>query len=77
MVDGAGNAEITGGVVSTTLMTWEAVDTLPHASVAVHVLVIVYAPGQLPGIVTSAKVKVGVPQLSVAVGVVHVGVSEH
>ena len=51
--------------------------TLPHASVAVHVLVILYEPGQLPGIVTSAKVNVGVPQLSVAVGVVHVGVPEH
>jgi len=51
--------------------------TLPHASVAVHVLVILYDPGQLPGIVTSANVRVGVVQLSVAVGVVHDGVPEH
>jgi hypothetical protein len=50
---------------------------LPHPSFAVHVLVIEYALGQLPGVVTSANVKVGVPQLSVAVGVVHVGVPEH
>jgi hypothetical protein len=33
--------------------------------------------GQLPGVVTVVKVKVGVEQLSVAVGVVHVGVTEH
>jgi hypothetical protein len=34
-------------------------------------------PGHDPGVVTSAKVSVGVPQLSVAVGVVHVGVPVH
>jgi hypothetical protein len=39
--------------------------------------VIEYSLGQLPGVVTSAKVNVGVPQLSVAVGVTHVGVPEH
>ena len=50
---------------------------MPHASVAVHVLVILYEPGQPPGVVTSANVNVGVPQLSVAVGVVHDGVPEH
>ena len=77
MVDGAGNAEITGGVVSITLNVCEAFVTLPQASVAVHVLVIVYEPGQLPGMVTSANVNVGVPQLSVAVGVVHDGAPEH
>ena len=77
MVVGAGNADITGGVVSSTLIVWDALVTLPHASVAVHVLVILYEPGQDPGMVTSAKVNVGVPQLSVAVGVVHVGVPEH
>ena len=77
MVVGAGNAEITGGVVSSTLIVCDALVTFPHASVAVHVLVMLYDPGQLPGMVTSAKVNVGVPQLSVAVGVVHVGVPEH
>ena len=51
--------------------------TLPHASVAVHVLVIENSLAQDPGVVTSANVKVGVPQLSVAVGVVHDGLPEH
>ena len=35
----AGNCEITGAVVSSTLMVCEAVDVLPQASVAVQVLV--------------------------------------
>ena len=74
---GAGNAEITGGVVSSTLMVCDAFVTFPQASVAVHVLVIEYSFGHEPGTVTSANVKVGVPQLSVAVGVSHVGVPEH
>ena len=74
---GPGNALITGGVVSSTLNTWLAIAVLPQASVAVHVLVIVYAFGQLPGVVTSLDDKVGLPQLSVAVGVVHVGVPVH
>ena len=39
MVDAAGSAAITGAVLSSTLMVCEAVDELPHASVAVHVLV--------------------------------------
>jgi len=77
MVVGDGNADITGGVVSSTLIVCDALVTFPHASVAVHVLVILYDPGQLPGMVTFANVKVGVPQLSVAVGVVHEGVPEH
>jgi hypothetical protein len=46
IVVGAGNAEITGGTVSSTLMVCEAVVIFPHASVAVHVLVILYEPGQ-------------------------------
>jgi len=33
--------------------------------------------GQAPLVVTSAKLNVGVPQLSVAVGVVQEGVPEH
>ena len=44
---------------------------------AVHVLVMEYSFGHEPGMVTSAKVNVGVPQLSVAVGVVHDGAPEH
>jgi hypothetical protein len=77
IVVGAGSAEMTGGVVSSTLIVCEAFATFPHASVAVQVRVIEYSFGHDPGVVTSAKVKVGVLQLSVAVGVVHVGVPEH
>ena len=50
---------------------------LPQPSSAVHVRVILYSFGQEPFVVTSAKVNVGVPQLSVAVGVVQEGVPEH
>ena len=39
IVDGAGNAAITGTVVSVTLIVCDAVDEFPQASVAVHVLV--------------------------------------
>ena len=77
IVVGAGSAEITGGVVSSTLIVWDALVTLPQASVAVHVLVMEYSFGHDPGVVTSANVRVGVPQLSVAVGVVHDGLPEH
>jgi len=77
IVVGVGNAEITGGVVSSTLMVCDALATFPQASVAVHVLIIEYSFGHEPGMVTSAKVNVGVPQLSVAVGVVHEGIPEH
>jgi hypothetical protein len=37
----------------------------------------VYSFGHEPGVVIVVNVKVGVPQLSVAVGVTHVGVPEH
>src|SRR5688572_3764261 len=68
MVVGAGNGVITGGVLSSTINTSTASVVFPHKSVAVHVLVMVYSFGQDPGVVTSTKVKVGVPQLSVAEG---------
>jgi hypothetical protein len=72
MVVGAGSALITGGVVSSTFIVCEAVDVLPQASVAVHVLSIVYLQGQLPAVVTSLNVSSGAgSQLSDAVGVVH------
>src|SRR6266498_597459 len=61
MVEGPGNAEMTGAVVSVTLMVWLAVLELPHGSVAVQVRVTEYFCGQDPGVVTSAKVSVGVP----------------
>jgi Ni,Fe-hydrogenase III small subunit len=72
-----GKPEITGGVVSSTFMVCVAVAVFPHPSSAVHVRVILYSLGHEPFVVTSAKVNVGVPQLSVTVGVVHDGVPEH
>jgi hypothetical protein len=77
MVDGPGRPLITGGVVSSTLMVCTAVAVFPQPSFAVHVRVNVYAFGHGPATVASTKVNVGVPQLSVAVGVSHMGVSEH
>src|SRR6266498_2823485 len=78
MVVGPGSAEMTGAVLSVTLMIWLAVLELPHGSVAVHVRVTEYFCGQEPGVVTSAKVRVGVPpHASVAVGVVNEGVAGH
>ena len=77
IVDVPGNPLMTGGVVSSTFMVCVATDVLPQASVAVQVRVIEYSFGQLPGAVTSLEASVGVPQLSVAVGVVHAGVPEH
>lgn len=68
MVTFAGH-EMTGGVLSSTNMIWTHVDELLHASVAVHVLVIVLSWGQPPAIVTSENVTAGIEQLSVAVAV--------
>ena len=76
-VEGPGNPLMTGGVVSSTLITWDAVAVLPQSSVAVQVRVIVYASGHDPAIVASTKVNAGVAQLSVAVGVAQFGVAEH
>ena len=50
---------------------------LPQASIAVQVLVTEYSCGQLPGVVTSAKVSDFNSQLSVAVGVAKDGVPGH
>jgi hypothetical protein len=36
---GAGSDEITGAVISSTVIVCDAVEEFPHASVAVHVLV--------------------------------------
>ena len=44
IVDGAGNAAITGAVMSRTLIVCEAVLELPQSSVAVQVLVTLYDP---------------------------------
>src|SRR5215212_4566172 len=76
MVVAPGKAEITGGVTSCTFIVCVAVEVLPQASVAVHVLVMLNEPAHAPGVVTSAKVIVGLTShRSVAVGVVHEGVA--
>src|SRR5439155_965794 len=70
--------EITGAVVSTTCTVWLAVLVLPQASFAVHVRVTLYAWAQLPGVVTSANVRLGLgSHASDAVGVLNVGVAGH
>jgi len=57
---------ITGGVVSTTVIVWTQVETLPHSSVAVQVRVMVSVLPQ-PGSDVSLCVIATVPQVSVAV----------
>src|SRR5260221_3966106 len=59
IVLGSGSAANTGGVRSTTLMTWLAVLAFPHASVAVHLRGIVVSPADEAGAVTSADVTWG------------------
>ena len=52
------------------------VAVLPQSSVAVHVLVAVYVPGQLPGVDESVNVTATVAShASVAVGATHTGVA--
>ena len=76
MVVGAGSDAMTGAVMSCTLMVCDLVDALPHASVAVHVLVTLYDPAQAPFVVTSANVKLNVlPHPSEAVAVANTGVA--
>lgn len=76
IVDGAGSDEMTGATLSTTLMVCDLVDALPQTSNAVHVLVTLYDPAQLPGVVTSAKVNVnGLLHASVALAVAKTGVA--
>ncbi len=76
MVVGAGNAAITGAVMSCTLIVCEAVEEFPQASVAVQVLVTLDDPAQAPAFVTSLNVSVNVlPQLSVAVAVANTGIA--
>ena len=54
IIVGAGKEEITGAVISCTVIVCEAVELFPQASLAVHVLVTLYEPAQAPGVVTSA-----------------------
>jgi hypothetical protein len=59
-----------------TLIVCEAVDELPHESVAVQVLVTEYEPAHEPLVVTSAEVNVKAePQASVAVATANTGVA--
>ena len=53
MVSLAPTPVMTGWVLSSTVMVCEAVVVLPQASVAVHVLVMLYSVAQAPGVVTS------------------------
>jgi len=51
-------------------------ETLPHASVAVQVRMVIYVPAQVPVTVASEKVMTGAAsQASVAIGAVKVGVA--
>jgi hypothetical protein len=54
----SGKAAITGAVYLVQLIVCEAVDELPHESVAVQVLVTEYEPAHEPLVVTSAEVNV-------------------
>ena len=65
---------IVGGVLSWTTMVALQVAVFKQSSVAVHVLVTLYAPAHAPGVVTSEKVTVTVPsQPSDAVGGLNAG----
>ena len=76
IVAAGGTAKIIGGVTSCTVMVWAAVELFPQASIAVHVRVTLYSPGQSPGVLTSAKFKLkALPQASVAVAVTKEGVA--
>jgi hypothetical protein len=57
-------------------MVWDAVEELPHPSVAVHVLFTLYDPAHAPFVVTSAKFNANkLPQASIAVAVAKDGVA--
>jgi hypothetical protein len=64
IVEFVGKAAITGAVLSCTLIVCEAVDELPHESVAVQVLVIEYEPAHEPLVVTSEVNVKAEPQAS-------------
>ena len=55
-------------------MVCDAVDAFPQASIAVHVLVMLYEPAQAPFVVTSFDVNVkALPHTSVAVATANSG----
>src|SRR5438874_7082207 len=70
------SSDLTGAVMSCTLIVWLAVEKLPHASVAVRLRVQTYEPEQSPGVVSSAEVGVkALPHASVAVATANTGVA--
>jgi hypothetical protein len=76
MVSGPPTPEITGAVLSSTVIVWEAVLLLPAQSVAVQVRVLKYSLGHAVPVVTSAKVGIIAPlQASAAVGLENTGVA--
>jgi hypothetical protein len=76
IVVGPGTPEITGCVLSSTLMVWLAVRVLPQSSVAVHVRT--YTAGQVPvGPLSTNVSDTLASQASVAVGVVKFGAAGH
>jgi hypothetical protein len=56
MVAARGTEVNTGAVLSSTVITCEAVAVLPQASVAINVLVRVYSLVQVPGALASVEV---------------------
>src|SRR6185503_9556071 len=77
MVAATGTEVNTGAVLSVTVIVCDAVAVLPHASVAINVLVRVYSLAQVPGALASVEVIDTVPHASLAVGVPNDGVSGH
>src|SRR5947208_14741043 len=74
IVVGAGSAEITGAVVSTTWISWLAVVLLRSEERRVGIGGRSWFWGQLPGVVASVKVSVGLgSQATRAVGVAQLG----
>jgi len=68
---------IEGSVLSSTVIVCEVLAVLPHASVAINVLVTVYSLAQVPGVVASVNVIVAGLHASDAVGVAKAGVAGH
>src|SRR4030095_13487827 len=78
IVDGAGSEEITGAVLSSTEIVCDAVEELPHASVAVQVRVTEYSLAHVPGVVALVNVSDGDGwHAAVAVAVAKEGVAGH
>ena len=78
IVLGAGSEAITGAVLSSTFIVCEAVDELPHASVAVHVLVTEYSCAHVPEVVASVNEREGeASHASLAVAAANAGAAGH